>query len=105
MLALTNPDNQAGAVGCELCHLLKYVITCSSPAFRHCAWSQILSLAREFSLFVHAALRDVQELVLAEQVRCKSGLVLGNGTTPERTDQGYNLAANAPNAVDPEGRT
>ena len=38
------------------------------------------------------------------QVRCKSGLVLGNGTTPQRTDQGYNLAANAPNAEDPLGR-
>ncbi len=38
------------------------------------------------------------------QVRCKSGLVLGNGTTPQRTDQGYNLAANASNAEDPLGR-
>ncbi|BDA41289.1 hypothetical protein COCOBI_02-0690 [Coccomyxa sp. Obi] len=38
------------------------------------------------------------------EVRCKSGLVLGNGTTPYRTDQGYSLSANAPNALDPSGR-
>lgn len=38
------------------------------------------------------------------QVRCKSGPVLGNGTTPYRTDQGYSLSANAPNALDPLGR-